>query len=162
MYDGIGQGSINSIVPIKISQAILEQISSLIILLLALGIIAILAISFVIILLTTSVIISDNNRFISTLKVLGYSNYYIALNILGMYFIVIASMFGVGFVSGWFIFSTIIKSLYQIVVLPLVFPVWLPFAVALGVIGIYIITIAVGFNSISKTDATLTLKDVDI
>ncbi|MBY7703493.1 hypothetical protein JIY74_24710 [Vibrio harveyi] len=100
MYDGIGQGSINSIVPIKISQAILEQISSLIILLLALGIIAILAISFVIILLTTSVIISDNNRFISTLKVLGYSNYYIALNILGMYFIVIASMFGVGFVSG--------------------------------------------------------------
>lgn len=162
VYDGIGQGSINSIVPIKISQAILEQISSLIILLLALGIIAILAISFVIILLTTSVIISDNNRFISTLKVLGYSNYYIALNILGMYFIVIASMFGVGFVSGWFIFSTIIKSLYQIVVLPLVFPVWLPFAVALGVIGIYIITIAVGFNSISKTDATLTLKDVDI
>ncbi|AJM72112.1 ABC transporter permease [Mycoplasma yeatsii] len=162
VYDGIGQGSINLIVPIKISQAILKQISALIILLLALGIVAILSISFVIILLTTSVIISDNNRFISTLKVLGYSNSYIALNILGMYFIVIASMFLIGITSGWFIFSTIIKSIYHIVVLPLAFPIWLPFAVALGVIGIYIITIAVGFNSISKTDATLTLKDVNI
>jgi len=32
----------------------------------------------------------------------------------------------------------------------------------LGVIGIYAITIGVGFKSIAQTDATLTLKDGDI
>ncbi|WP_434333186.1 ABC transporter permease [Mycoplasma capricolum] len=162
VYDGIGQGVIKTITPIQITKQILDQISNLVMLALVLAIITILMIVFVIILLTTSLIISDNIRFIATLKVLGYSNKYITENILGMYFIVIANMLVIGFVSGWFIFDSTIKSLYSIIVLPIIFPIWLPFAVILAVSGIYLITLIVGFNSIYKTDATLTLKDNDV
>ncbi|QVK06585.1 ABC transporter permease [Mycoplasma mycoides] len=161
-YDGIGQGVIQTITPIQITKQILDQISNLVMLALVLAIITILMIAFVIILLTTSLIISDNTRFIATLKVLGYSNKYITENILGMYFIVIANMLVIGFISGWFIFDSTIKSLYSIIVLPIIFPIWLPFAVILAVSGIYLITLIVGFNSIYKTDATLTLKDNDV
>ncbi|WFQ94996.1 ABC transporter permease [Mycoplasma feriruminatoris] len=162
IYDGIGEGVIQTITPIKITKQILDQISNLVMLALVLAIITILMIVFVIILLTTSLIISDNIRFIATLKVLGYSNKYITENILGMYFIVIANMLVVGFISGWFIFVWTIKSLYPIFVLPIIFPIWLPFAVIFAVSGIYLITLIVGFNSIYKTDATLTLKDTDV
>lgn len=71
-------------------------------------------------------------------------------------------MLVVGFISGWFIFVWTIKSLYPIFVLPIIFPIWLPFAVIFAVSGIYLITLIVGFNSIYKTDATLTLKDTDV
>ncbi|CBV67367.1 Membrane protein, putative [Mycoplasma leachii 99/014/6] len=162
VYDGIGQGVIKTITPIQITKQILDQISSLVMLTLVLAIITILMIVFIIILLTTSLIISDNVRFIATLKVLGYSNKYITENILGMYFIVIANMLVIGFVSGWFIFDSTIKSLYSFIVLPIIFPIWLPFVVIFAVSGIYLITLIVGFNSIYKTDATLTLKDNDI
>lgn len=69
IYDGIGEGVIQTITPIKITKQILDQISNLVMLALVLAIITILMIVFVIILLTTSLIISDNIRFIATLKV---------------------------------------------------------------------------------------------
>lgn len=151
-FDGMGQGSMSNINPTSTAKAILAQISDLVMLVIILVIIAILLITFVIILLTTSLIIDDNSRFIATLKVLGYSNSYIAKTVLGMYFVLIAIVYLVGFIAGWFIFTAIVNALISSVVLPLYFPIWLPFAVAAGVIGVYAITIAVGFRSISKTN----------
>ncbi|ATZ16601.1 putative ABC transport system permease protein [Entomoplasma freundtii] len=157
-YDGMGEGAMNNIIPTATSKAILAQISDLVMLILILAIVAILLIAFVIILLTTSLIIDDNSRFIATLKVLGYSNPYIVKTVLGMYFVLIAVVYIVGFIIGWFVYAAIINSLVASIVLPIYFPIWLPFAVAGGIIGVYGITIAVGFNSISKTNPIFLLQ----
>lgn len=161
-YEGVGQGAIGTIVPVAISKAILKKISDLVLLILILAIIAILLVTFVIIFLTTSLIIDDNIKFIATMKVLGYSNRYIASKVLGMYFIVIGSVFVIGFVAGWFIFTVIVHALIPTIVLPLQFQIWLPFLVLMGVVGIYLITISVGFNSIARTNAVNILQNNDL
>lgn len=161
-YEGAGQGSIDTVVPVEVSKAILKKISNLVLLLLILAIIAILLVTFVIIFLTTSLIIDDNVKFIATMKVLGYSNRYISSKVLGMYFIVIATVFVIGFTAGWFIFVTIVNALVATIVLPLQFPIWLPFLVLVGIGGVYLITISVGFNSIARTNAVHILQNSDL
>ncbi|WP_031542152.1 FtsX-like permease family protein [Mesoplasma photuris] len=164
IYDGIGEGAMSTIVPIQISKEMLNQMSDIVNALLFLLIAMIIVITFVIILLTTSLIISDNTRFIATMKVLGYSDRYISKNVLGMYLIVIVITFILGlFCGGGSLYGIIaIMTQYSSMVLPLALPIWLIPSVALSVVGIYLITIIVGYRSIAKLDATLTLKDGDI
>lgn len=152
-YDGMGSASMKNIIPIEISKAMLSQLSNLIFIILILMIAIVLIIVFVIILLTTSLIIGDNINFIATLKILGYTNRYISKTVLGMYFVIIAISWFIGFIAGWFIFVAIVNSFAPAIILPLKFPIWLIFAVIFAIIGIYTITFGVGFNSIGKSNA---------
>jgi len=163
-YDGMGSSAIKGLIPVKISQEILSQLSSVIQAVLILLIIVITIITFIIILLTTSLIINDNIRFISTMKVLGYTNRNIINIVLGMYAIVIMIMFAIGYLAGWFIFAAIINSLGMATsfVLPLAHPIWLVFAVAGGIIGIYLISFALGYRSVTKNNATYVLQNQEI
>lgn len=155
---GIAQGAMNNIVPISIKKEILSQISALVRLVLVLLIIAVILIAFVIVFLTVTLIIDDNVQFIATMKVLGYSDQYIVKAVLSMYFIVIAIAFVIGFIAGWFIFVTIVNALQPMVVLPLIFPAWLPFVVALAIGGIYLITLGIGYWTIIKTNPIRVLQ----
>jgi len=163
-FDGVGASAISGLVPIKISQDILAQLSNVVQGVIILLIVLIVTMTFIIILLTTSLIINDNIRFISTLKVLGYSNRNIANIVLGMYAIVIVIMFAIGYVAGWFIFAAIIQSLAMntTLVLPIVYPIWLIFAVASGVLGIYAINFAIGYRSVAHANATQVLQNQEI
>jgi putative ABC transport system permease protein len=163
-FDGVGASAISGLVPIKISQDILAQLSNVVQGVIILLIVLIVTMTFIIILLTTSLIINDNIRFISTLKVLGYSNRNIANIVLGMYAIVIVIMFAIGYVAGWFIFAAIIKSIAMntTLVLPIVYPIWLIFAVAAGVLGIYTINFAIGYRSVANANATQVLQNQEI
>lgn len=159
IVDGIGQSAFGAIVPIQTSKEIIHQISQVIMSVLVLIIILVLVITFTIILLTTSLIITDNARFISTMKVLGYSNYFIAKNILGMYLIVIFATFAVGFGTAYGSLILGVKTMMKIgIVLPFAFVWWLLPAVILSVMGIYAVTLFVGFRSISKLNATRILQ----
>jgi putative ABC transport system permease protein len=100
LADGAGEGAIKSIVPTQISKDILNQMSDVVLIVMIFAIVLALVITFVIILLTTNLIITDNARFIATMKVLGYRNNYIAKTILGMYFIVIGLTFVIGTALG--------------------------------------------------------------
>lgn len=162
-FNGSGIGTVEWILPIDLSKDMLEEISQLILLLISIAIMLILSLTFVIILLTTSVIITDNIRFISTMRVLGYHDAYVVKTVMGMYLIVISTMFAIGFVAGWFIFvKTINIMLLNGVILPLVFPIWLPFIVFIGIIGIYAIAIYAGYKRITKTNSVLILQNADI
>jgi len=163
-YDGMGSSAIKGLVPIKISQAILSQLSAVIEAVLILLIIVIVIITFIIILLTTSLIINDNIRFISTMKVLGYTNKNIISIVLGMYAIVIVIMFAIGYLAGWFIFAAIINNLGMMTsfVLPLNYPIWLIFAVAGGITGVYLLSFALGYRGVTKNNATHVLQNQEI
>ncbi|ATZ21366.1 ABC transporter permease [Mesoplasma tabanidae] len=162
-FDGSGIGTVEWILPIDLSKDMLEEISQLILLLIAIAIVLILSLTFVIILLTTSIIITDNIRFISTMRVLGYHDAYVVKTVMGMYLIVISTMFAVGFAAGWFIFAKAINiMLLNGVVLPIAFPIWLPIIVFLGIVGIYAIAIYAGYKRITKTNSVRILQNADI
>ncbi|ASZ08916.1 ABC transporter permease [Mesoplasma chauliocola] len=162
-FDGSGIGTVEWILPIDISKEMLKEISELILLLIAIAITLILSITFVIILLTTSVIITDNIRFISTMRVLGYHDAYVVKTVIGMYLVVITSMFAVGFAVGWFIFAKVLNIMaLNGTVLPLIFPVWLPIVVFLGIVGIYAVAIYAGYKRITKTNSVRILQNSDI
>lgn len=163
-YDGIGMGAISTLTPIQISQEILTQITNMILGILIMVILLVIFITFVIVMLTTSLIIKDNVRFIATLKVLGYKNTTIVNMVLGMYAVMIVIAFSIGYVGGWFSLTGIIHNLalHTNFVVPIVYPVFLIFAVMGGVIGIYGITFLIGYRYVTKTNATLVLKDQEI
>ncbi|ATZ17764.1 ABC transporter permease [Mesoplasma melaleucae] len=162
-FDGSGIGTVEWILPIDLSKDMLEEISQLILLLISIAIVLILSLTFVIILLTTSVIITDNIRFISTMRVLGYHDAYVVKTVMGMYMIVISTMFAAGFAAGWFIFVKVINiMLMNGVALPLLFPIWLPIVVFIGIVGIYAIAIYAGYKRITKTNSVLILQNTDI
>ncbi|ATQ35316.1 ABC transporter permease [Mesoplasma entomophilum] len=162
-FDGSGIGTVEWILPIDLSKDMLEEISQLILLLIAIAIVLILSLTFVIILLTTSIIITDNIRFISTMRVLGYHDAYVVKTVMGMYLIVISTMFAVGFVAGWFIFAKAVNiMLLNGVVLPITFPIWLPIVVFLGIVGIYAIAIYAGYKRITKTNSVQILQNADL
>ncbi|ATI73111.1 ABC transporter permease [Mesoplasma florum] len=162
-FDGSGIGTVEWILPIDLSKDMLEEISQLILLLIAIAIVLILSLTFVIILLTTSIIITDNIRFISTMRVLGYHDAYVVKTVMGMYLIVISTMFAVGFAAGWFIFAKAVNiMLLSGVVLPIAFPIWLPIVVFLGIVGIYAIAIFAGYKRITKTNSVQILQNADL
>ena len=163
-YDGIGLGAISSLTPIQISQDILKQITNMILGILVMIILLVIFITFVIVMLTTSLIIKDNVRFIATLKVLGYKNTTIVNMVLGMYAVMIVIAFSIGYVGGWFSLTGIINNLalHTNFVVPIIYPAFLIFAVIGGVAGIYGITFLIGYRYVTKTNATLLLKDQEI
>ncbi|WP_027063002.1 ABC transporter permease [Mesoplasma seiffertii] len=164
LADGAAEGSIKAIVPTQISKDILNQMSDLVMIVMIFAIVLVLIITFVIILLTTNLIITDNARFIATMKVLGYRNNYIAKTILGMYFIVIGATFAIGTAVGWYAYISALTlvAAKSSMVLPMVFPFWLVIGVAVSVLGIYLVTIAYGFRAITKVNATKMLQNTDI
>ncbi|WP_157823746.1 ABC transporter permease [Mesoplasma syrphidae] len=164
LADGAAEGSIKSIVPTQISKDILNQMSDLVLIVMIFAIVLVLIITFVIILLTTNLIITDNARFIATMKVLGYRNNYIAKTILGMYFIVIGITFVVGTAIGWYIYMSALRivATNSNMVLPMVFPFWLVLTVALSVLGIYFVTIAYGFKAITKINTIKMLQNTEL
>jgi ABC-type antimicrobial peptide transport system permease subunit len=163
-YDGMGESSIFGLIPMQISRDILFQLSSVIQAILILLIVVLITITFIIIMLTTSLIISDNIRFISTMKVLGYTNQDIARIVLGMYAIVILVMFVIGFISGWFIFVSAINFVGTVTnfVLPLNYPIWLLFAVAAGILGIYLLNFSLGYRNVINNNAVQVLQNQEI
>jgi putative ABC transport system permease protein len=96
-YTGFGQGATSLIYPVTTARQILEQITTIVDMIIILFIIVAFVVSLTMILLTTSLIIRENMSFIATMKILGYSNRYIVRQILGMYIVGIIIAFIVGF-----------------------------------------------------------------
>ncbi|PPE06516.1 ABC transporter permease [Mesoplasma corruscae] len=162
-FDGTGIGSTSWILPVDTYKEIMDEISIIIVIILALIIVLIVSIAFVIILLTTSIIINDNIQFISTMRVLGYSDKYVVKTVMGMYAIVITIMFVLGYIGGWYACTGIVNVLKNAgLIVPLVHPIWLPFIVFIGVVGIYIVAIYAGYRSITKINSIKVLQDSEL
>lgn len=162
-FDGSASGATSWLLPVDTYKEILDEVSRVILTILILVIFLIVAIAFVIILLTTSIIINDNIRFISTMRVLGYTDRYVVRTVMGMYAIVITSMFVIGYVGGWYLFMLIVNTLAKAgIVLPLSHPIWLPIVVLIGIMGIYAIAIWAGYRSITKINSVKVLQNSDI
>ncbi|QEH61450.1 ABC transporter permease [Spiroplasma chinense] len=119
-----------------------------------------LIISIIIIVITTSLIIEENSQFIATMKILGYSNAYVMMQVSGIYLMPILIMFGVGFVLGNLMLSkvtTYISKNYAFVI-PFNFGIYVPFAVLGILLLIYVSTITITYKRFSRIKPTDSLQ----
>ncbi|WP_342268747.1 ABC transporter permease [Spiroplasma endosymbiont of Aspidapion aeneum] len=147
---GMAQGTIDLAYPLTTQRQILSQISDLVNMVTILFIVVSLLISIVIVMLVTNLIIYENKDFIATMKIMGYSNFYIIKIIIAIYILPLLITFTFGFLLGWLLFSKIlaILALYSMWVLPLYMTWYMPFAV-FGIIStIYIISFIASFGNI--------------
>lgn len=151
-YQGYGQGTVSNLLPLYVHKQLLDQITQLVNTILLFFIIFSLVISFFIILITSNLVIYENRKIIVTMKTLGYSDAKITNIVIGMYLPLIAGMFLIGFPVGLFIVQYIINYLayHTTWVLPFFFAWWIPFVVALIVLGIYIITYLIEWYAMKR------------
>lgn len=151
-YQGHGEGSASNILPLIVHKQLLNQISQIVDAILISFIVFALIISFFIILITSDLVIYENRKVIATMKTLGYSNAKITNIVIGMYLPIIAAMFIIGFPIGWIIVQAVINYLAfnTVWVLPLFFTWWLPVVIAVIVLGIYLTTFLIEWNSMKK------------
>ncbi|WP_368486450.1 ABC transporter permease [Spiroplasma sp. DGKH1] len=109
------------------------------------------AICFIIIVFTANMIITENKRLISTMKVLGYRNREITKAILGMYFPVIVVGLGLGILAGWFIYAAVVGMLVGWFVLPIIKTWWLFVIIIAIVLVTYTISLLGGYISLKRT-----------
>lgn len=149
--------------PLEKTRQILDQITQIVNITMILFMVIALIVSITIILLTTGLIIYENNQFIATMKILGYSNKYIVRQILGMYLLPIVLMFILGVTLGWFIFAYVadLLALSTSWVLPVTFVWWIPLSVFAIIMAIYIISFAIGWKNIQKINPLEALKIID-
>lgn len=159
-YSGYGKGAAKFILPLSVHREILDQITSLSNLILIMFAALALMVSFIIILLTSNLIIYENRKTISTMKVLGYNDRKITNILIGMYLPILLITFAIGFVSGWFIIKAILHYLALTTswVLPLAFVWWLPIIVATIVLGMYVFTFISGWFSMKRINPVYALK----
>lgn len=159
-YAGLGQGGTKTIYPITQARQILEQITDIVNLVIIMFIILALAVSLTIILVTVNIIIRENVSFIATMKILGYSNRNITTHILRMYIGGIVFAFIAGYLAAWF--GTValgnMLAMKSSWVLPISFYWWYPFAIMAIIVGIYAITISIGWYNIQKVSPLVALQ----
>lgn len=127
-YNGYRISSIGNLLPIENAKGILGQIYNIINTILLFAIITACCIALLMIILTSNVIISENLKIISTMKILGYSNKSITQLVLGIYFPIVAFTTIVGFGMGWGILILAMHVLVKnAIVMPLLMKWWLPF-----------------------------------
>ncbi|QEH61455.1 ABC transporter permease [Spiroplasma chinense] len=138
----------------------LKNIEDLTILLIYVIMFVALIISIIIIVITTSLIIEENSQFIATMKILGYSNAYVMLQVSGIYFIPILLMFALGFTMGYLILSKVTSyiSLNYSFVIPFNFGIYVPFAVLAILLSIYVLTISITYKRFTKIKPTDSLQ----
>lgn len=110
-------------------------------------------ISLIIISLATSLVISENEYYINSLKILGYTNLEILKIVTGMYIPLIVTAFGAGFPLAWFVLVRILHTvaLKSSWVFPLLFVWWLPVIVGGVIFGIYLITYFLAWLRLKQT-----------
>lgn len=162
-YSVYGDGTAVNILPLYIHKQLLEQITQLVDTILLFFIIFSLIISFFIILLTSNLVIYENRKIIATMKTLGYSNAKITNIVIGMYLPTILATWIIGVPVGWIIISFIIKFLAYNTswVLPLFFAWWLPLVIGLIVVGIYIITFVIEWQTTKKIQPLVILNETN-
>jgi putative ABC transport system permease protein len=159
-YTGFGQGATSLIYPVTTARQILEQITTIVDMIIILFIIVAFVVSLTMILLTTSLIIRENMSFIATMKILGYSNRYIVRQILGMYIVGIIIAFIVGFLIAWFGILELgnLLAIHSSWVLPIQFYIWYPFAVFGLLTTVYVVSTAIGYSAIRKIHPLVALQ----
>ncbi|WP_308149717.1 ABC transporter permease [Spiroplasma sp. AdecLV25b] len=126
-YNAYKISSVNNLLPITTAQGILQHIYQIINTILFVAIIIACLLALLIIILTSNVIIAENLKVISTMKVLGYSNKSITKLVLGIYFPIVVLTTIIGFLFGWglLLFGTSFL-LHHAIVIPLIMKWWLP------------------------------------
>lgn len=157
---GLGHGAISYALPIAVHQSVFDEIKGIADAILYAFMAISLLISFIIILLTSNIIINENNRLISTMKVIGYNDYEINWLTLGMYLPVILVSFIIGFPIAWFAMSKLVNylALNTTWVMPFYFSWWLIFTVLFIVLIIYSITFIIGWMILKRVNALDLLK----
>ena len=154
-YNGHGEGATNNIIPKDKVMSLLDQVSSIAWAILILFIIISFIISFSIITLSTNLIMHENKKYISGLKVLGYNDKEATKYITGMYTPLILIAFIIGFPIAWFAMTLIDIHLAHTTswILALNFYWWIPLISFIGIIGLYIITYIISWFNMSKIKA---------
>ncbi|WP_338983434.1 ABC transporter permease [Spiroplasma endosymbiont of Othius punctulatus] len=150
--EGYGVSTFKTMAPIYESKQILAQITDIVnIIVIGLITLAVL-VSMIIILLVTILVINDNKEFLATMKLLGYSNYYVLRQILTPYIIGVVIVFIVGFSASWFFFvwGVGLVATNTRFVLPIGFEFWMPLMVFAILFLIYSSTMIVTYNQIRK------------
>lgn len=158
--EGYGLSTFNTMVPMTEAKQILSQITD-IVSIVVIGLITLATlVATIIILLVTILVINENKEFLATMKLMGYSNYYVLKQILTPYIIGMLIVFIVGFTGSWFFFVWGINLVAQNTsfVLPVNFEFWMPLIVFGILFLIYISTMFVTYKQIKKIKPSLLLS----
>lgn len=160
LLEGLGKGAISFALPIAKHQSVLEEITGIAESALYVFVIIAIFVSLVIILITSNLIISENIRLVSTMKVIGYNNIEITKVTMGIYLPIILLSFAIGFPSAWFLLGALINALASntMWIMPFYFSWWIIFAVFAIVIGIYLFSFLVGWYLLKKVNLVEALK----
>lgn len=160
LLEGLGKGAISFALPIAKHQSVLEEITGIAESALYVFVIIAIFVSLVIILITSNLIISENIRLVSTMKVIGYNNIEITKVTMGIYLPIILLSFAIGFPTAWFALGALIKALASntMWIMPFYFSWWIIFAVFAIVIGIYLFSFVVGWYLLKKVNLIEALK----
>ncbi|WP_339022626.1 ABC transporter permease [Spiroplasma endosymbiont of Crioceris asparagi] len=149
---GAGSKVLMIALPTKEAQKILEQITEIVNLIAIVFIFLAMIISLIIILLVTTIIIYENSKFISTMKILGYQNWYVVWQILKIYFWAVGISYIIGFATALFALKLGINYLAvnSSWVLPFKLTIYMPFVVLLILLVIYSFTFIIALKQIKK------------
>ncbi|AKX34029.1 ABC transporter permease [Spiroplasma litorale] len=123
-YNAFSKGSINNLSAVNEAKKVLERINNTVNSIIFLVIFVWTLLSAVIILLTINLVISENKKIISSMKVLGYKDLYIAKLFIFIYVPVVIVSALLGFALCYLAFYFALKTIYSTIVLPLVFQWW--------------------------------------
>ncbi|WP_338985641.1 ABC transporter permease [Spiroplasma endosymbiont of Diplazon laetatorius] len=152
---GYGENGLKIVDSLNEKKQLLNQIAAILDIVTWLLTAIALIISLTIIVITTVLIMTENTQFIATMKILGYSDKYIMMQIISIYILPIAIMFIIGFSTSWVLIQRVvvyISSNYSFAI-PYKFHGWEPIAVFMILISIYLMTILISYKQFSKIRA---------
>ena len=155
-----GMGAIQNIIPTSQVIQLLDQLTSIVDIILFVFVIIALITAFSIISTSINVIIEDNRYHIANLKILGYSDFKIGLLLTGIYLPIVLLAFLASFLGSWYGLQRLIVVLAQKTtwVLPFVFAWWIPVLVLAVLLFIYVITYFGSWANLKRINPLMLLQ----
>ncbi|WP_027063314.1 FtsX-like permease family protein [Mesoplasma seiffertii] len=151
-YEGFSTPTLSMLTPVNLTMNIIENLTVKLTLVIYIFIAILLMITLIILLLATTLIIEDNQHFIKTMKVLGYSNFYVIRQIFRLYNSWIIFMFvgglSLGIYSIYIIIGAISNSSSYVFFASVVW--WHPLAILGGLVFLYLITFIASWLNVKK------------
>ncbi|AKU79615.1 ABC transporter permease [Spiroplasma turonicum] len=149
-YNSFSTSSISTLDSITEAKKVISRINDTIFLILLLIIVVWTILSGVIILLTINLVINDNRKIISSMKILGYKDLYIARLFIFIYVPVVIISALLGFSICYIAVFAALPLLYSTIVLPIIFQWWYLIPGILGSWLLYIFSVNLSWFSLKR------------
>ncbi|ASP28136.1 ABC transporter permease [Spiroplasma corruscae] len=149
-YSSTSSNSIDNLVSVPEAKKILQRINSTIVSIIFAIVLVWLCLSAVIILLTINLVINDNKKIISSMKILGYKDIYIAKLFIFIYvpIVIVSAIFG--FIVCYFAIAALLSLFYSSIVLPMIFLWWYFIPGVIGSWLLYIVSVNLSWFSLKR------------